>query len=285
MISDMYRLDLQTLVWEKILPANSSSNPKGKGRALNSDRDPSHDAPPSPQDSPQLDTCLNSPRPRYFHSAEAWDDKLVIFGGMGYANNLVDHTQQPTSLDPAPDPEVGLCVLDDVLVYDCTHRTWSFPVTSAAPNIAIPSPRYAHLSCLTSEAGYAGPLTEADYLDFAPTSKSKPQILKPNKRPQRNLLTLLGGQDISNRYIGEINVLDLDSMQWIEGRRWEKHCGTYRSVACTSRLSVRQGDRFEATEDSSDPNEEVLRRLSWSEKPSVERPEPVYLYSNFNFTE
>ncbi|KAG0145510.1 hypothetical protein CROQUDRAFT_658580 [Cronartium quercuum f. sp. fusiforme G11] len=281
MIADLYRLDLHTLHWEKIWsPFDSiSSDPKGKSRAP--------DPLPSPTSIAQTDgrSTEQGPRPRYFHSAEAWDHKLVIFGGMGYASNLVDkEANSPRTPDPASDPEVGLCVLDDLVIFDTILRTWSFPITSSAPNISSPSPRYAHLSCLTSESGYGGPVSEDDYLEFPSSSTASPRILKPNKRRPRNMLTLLGGQDISNRYIGEINVLDLDSMQWIEGRRWERHCGTYRSVACTSRLSVRQGDRFDGSEESNQ-EQEVLRRLSWSEKPSVERPEPVYLYSNFNFND
>lgn len=294
MVSDLYRLDLQSLLWEKIWPSSDSSHNsidfKGKGRAIDADEtsnlNPQSSSDPSLLNSQDLDPSTHqAPRARYFHSAEAWDHKLIIFGGMGYANNVLDDQQQPLKPDLNSEAEVGLCVLDDVLVFDTITRTWSFPSTSAAPSIAPPSPRYAHLSCLTSESGYWGPLTENDYLEFATSSKSQstPRILKPNKRRSRNLLTLMGGQDISNRYIGEINVLDLDTMQWIEGRRWERHCGTYRSVACTSRLSVRQGDRFDSTDDSNP--DQVLRRLNWSEKPSVERPEPVYLYSNFNFND
>ncbi|OAV89726.1 hypothetical protein PTTG_11841, partial [Puccinia triticina 1-1 BBBD Race 1] len=158
----------------------------------------------------------------------------------------------------------------------------------------MPSPRYAHLSCLTSETGYDHPPPDDPeqeessrshhYIEIPGLTTPPIKILKPNRRRRRNLLTLLGGQDISNRYIGEINVLDLDSMQWVEGRRWERHCGTYRSVACTAQLTVRQGDRLDGS-DNPDHDEDSLRRLSWSEKPSVERPEPVYLYSNFNFNE
>lgn len=293
MVADLYRLNLRSLQWQKIWPPETTlpPDPLSSSRALDLQLAPQ--GPSSSQASLTIpkpaDSTGRGPRPRYFHSAEAWDHKLVIFGGMGYASNIIDQDSQLLrSLDPASDPEVGLCVLDDLLIFDTVLQTWSFPTTTAALNITPPSPRYAHLSCLTNESGYGGPVTEEDYFDFPPSSSTKaqsnPRILKPNKRRQRNLLTLLGGQDISNRYIGEINVLDLDSMQWIEGRPLQRHCGTYRSVACTSHLSVRQGDRLDPREDAG-PAEESLRRLSWSEKPSVERPEPVYLYSNFNFNE
>ncbi|KAA1096028.1 hypothetical protein PGT21_002910 [Puccinia graminis f. sp. tritici] len=324
MISDMYRLDLNTLEWQKIWPSSSNGSPqsshgtgtsdtKGKARATDSDlnqhSDPNnqsanHQPDPSvtitTDNLPSISDQPRGPHPRYFHSAEAWGHKLVIFGGMGYAAS--PNPTRPTTDSSTPnhhptESELGLCVLDDLVIFDSISRTWSFPTTTPAPQIAMPSPRYAHLSCLTSETGYDLPINESDeesntnthnnnnnYIEIPGLNTPSIKILKPNRRRRRNLLTLLGGQDISNRYIGEINVLDLDSMQWIEGRRWERHCGTYRSVACTAQLTVRQGDRLDGS-DNPDHDEDSLRRLSWSEKPSVERPEPVYLYSNFNFND
>ncbi|PLW11787.1 hypothetical protein PCANC_07909 [Puccinia coronata f. sp. avenae] len=335
MISDMYRLDLHTLEWQKIWPppaflgsplsSHRTSDSKGKAKATDHPTDHSanhqhHQTPtPTPSDHhhhrqptsssisiatehlPTPQPPPSGPHPRYFHSAEAWGHKLVIFGGMGYAATTTPNpaklqpTADSTSSPPPPkqhqptESELGLCVLDDLVIFDSISRTWSFPTTSPAPHIAMPSPRYAHLSCLTCETGYDLPVKSPDqesndYIEIVGLTIQPIKILKPNRRKRRNLLTLLGGQDISNRYIGEINVLDLDSMQWIEGRRWERHCGTYRSVACTAQLTVRQGDRLDGS-DHLDYDHDFLRRLSWSEKPSVERPEPVYLYSNFNFND
>ncbi|KAH9456813.1 hypothetical protein Pst134EA_020723 [Puccinia striiformis f. sp. tritici] len=302
MISDMYRLDLNTLEWQKIWPEPSlglRSDSKGKAKATESDlitQDPSSESTTTTTNEIQTPVIIppRAPHPRYFHSAEAWGHKLVIFGGMGYAATPNKIHTQPTDSNHQPtESELGLCVLDDLVIFDSITRTWSFPTTSPAQQIAMPSPRYAHLSCLTSETGYDLPINnnqsqedsnDNNYMEISAQATPPIKILKPNRRRKRNLLTLLGGQDISNRYIGEINVLDLDSMQWIEGRRWERHCGTYRSVACTAPLTVRQGDRLDGS-DNPDHDEDRLRRLSWSEKPSVERPEPVYLYSNFNFND
>jgi len=313
MISDMYRLDLNTLEWHKIWPPPPNHSPltshltgtsdtKGKAKASDSQDSDDHSQPPD-HNQPTIITSENlpshsslpipGPHPRYFHSAEAWGNKLVIFGGMGYAattpNPANPSTDSSTPNHQPSESDLGLCVLDDLVIFDSISCTWSFPATSPAPHIAMPSPRYAHLSCLTSETGYDLPVKDPeedthDYLEIAGLGMQPIKIIKPNRRKRRNLLTLLGGQDISNRYIGEINVLDLDSMQWIEGRRWERHCGTYRSVACTAQLTVRQGDRLDGS-DNPDHDQDFLRRLSWSEKPSVERPEPVYLYSNFNFND
>lgn len=87
-------------------------------------------------------------------------------------------------------------------MYDTIRGTWSFPelpVTStslgtgspsASPVHSItpmgPSPRYAHLSCIAN-----------------------------------GCLVVIGGQDLGNRYLQEVSVLDLERMVWLETRRYE----------------------------------------------------------------
>ncbi|KAF9241192.1 hypothetical protein BU15DRAFT_87401 [Melanogaster broomeanus] len=53
MVSDLYVFDLETFVWEKLIPF--------------------------PED--------DVPEPRYFHSTETWNNQLIIFGGMGNIPN------------------------------------------------------------------------------------------------------------------------------------------------------------------------------------------------------
>ncbi|KAG0349264.1 hypothetical protein BG004_000044 [Podila humilis] len=87
-----------------------------------------------------------------------------------------------------------LVVFDDIKVLDLELLQWR---QVRIPNsVHSPKPRYAHLSSI---------------------SGSK--------------LVVVGGQDIANQYIEEINVLDLDSWQWITSMPFEKHCGSYRSIA------------------------------------------------------
>ncbi|KAG6830263.1 hypothetical protein H0H87_008653 [Tephrocybe sp. NHM501043] len=81
----------------------------------------------------------NIPCARYFHSADAWNDKLIIFGGMSY---------HPDS----PNPE-ELCVLDDIHFFDITTRRW-LPAPqglSALSPVLLPPARYAHLSSVTAD--------------------------------------------------------------------------------------------------------------------------------------
>ncbi|KAF9413083.1 hypothetical protein BGZ94_000838 [Podila epigama] len=124
------------------------------------------------------------PTERYFHSANAYKNSIVYFGGMGPAtnsNNANTETQD-------------LVVFEDTNVLDLELLKWrQVRIPSSAHS---PKPRYAHLSSI---------------------SGSK--------------LVIVGGQDIANQYIEEINVLDLDSWQWVSSMPFEKHCGSYRSIA------------------------------------------------------
>ncbi|KIO20169.1 hypothetical protein M407DRAFT_81867 [Tulasnella calospora MUT 4182] len=107
MVSDLYVFDLETFVWEKLEP--------------------------NPDD--------DVPGARYFHSADSYNDLLVIFGGMGYV---------------APDSE-ELCVLNDVRMFDLRTRKWR--PTGPEPNATnppdtpalVPRARYAHLSSVTAD--------------------------------------------------------------------------------------------------------------------------------------
>ncbi|KAG0032113.1 hypothetical protein BGZ82_006684 [Podila clonocystis] len=122
------------------------------------------------------------PAERYFHSANAYKNSIVYFGGMG-----------PSSTNASADGQ-DLIVFDDIKVLDLELLQWRqvrIPTSAHSPK-----PRYAHLSSI---------------------SGSK--------------LVVVGGQDIANQYIEEINVLDLDSWQWVASMPFEKHCGSYRSIA------------------------------------------------------
>ncbi|WVQ70526.1 hypothetical protein IAR50_000045 [Cryptococcus sp. DSM 104548] len=81
------------------------------------------------------------PSPRYFHSMDVWQDKLVCFGGMS-------------------DAEPSMAVHNDVWFFDCLARRWlPQPSPSAGVGLGIdhalqdpsklPSPRYAHLSAVS----------------------------------------------------------------------------------------------------------------------------------------
>ncbi|KAG8780878.1 hypothetical protein FRC15_009199 [Serendipita sp. 397] len=126
MVSDMYEFDLQTYIWRKIEPSSDEE----------------------------------VPGPRYFHSADAWNNHLVIFGGMGYTESASDE----------------LCVLSDVRIFSLSTLSWvpSTPVQTASAEesidgIEVPPPRarYAHLSSITSSRLFiiGGQNLSNDWLD------------------------------------------------------------------------------------------------------------------------
>ncbi|KAG0288526.1 hypothetical protein BGZ96_007731 [Linnemannia gamsii] len=123
------------------------------------------------------------PTERYFHSANAYKNTIVIFGGMG-----------PSSSGSAEGQPQDLVVFDDIKILDLEHLQWRQVRIPSSPH--APKPRYAHLSSVSG-----------------------------------NKLVIIGGQDINNQYIEEVSVLDLDSLQWIASMPFEKHCGSYRSIA------------------------------------------------------
>ncbi|KAI1319220.1 hypothetical protein EDD11_004614 [Mortierella claussenii] len=99
----------------------------------------------------------------------------------------------PSGTAPEGQPQ-DLIVFDDVKILDLELLQWRHVRIPTSPH--APKPRYAHLSSISG-----------------------------------NKLVIIGGQDISNQYIEELSVLDLDSLQWTASMPFEKHCGSYRSIA------------------------------------------------------
>lgn len=73
-----------------------------------------------------------------------------------------------------------------------------------------------------------------------------------------------------------VHVLDLDKMQWIRSHTWSKSSGTYRAVLASSKLALRP---------AAHSSEGDLSSLSSSVAPSNTEPQPMLLFSNFNFTQ
>lgn len=216
MTNDLYVLDLKTFVWSRFIP---------------------------PPDSEP------APKPRYFHSASVYEDRIIFFGGMGYSRTSSE----------------GLCALDDVCWLDTLSMEWHH--VESLPTLFNARPRYAHLSTISG-----------------------------------NRLIIVGGQDLNNQYISEINVFDLDSLQWVQVCPFDRQCGAYRSVSvsASSGCSVplfgsRSWDQEMQTETEGNPNlqrrqsilnkDNVLFRLSYATPAASHVENPVYIYSNYNFTD
>ncbi|ORY76275.1 hypothetical protein BCR35DRAFT_267549 [Leucosporidium creatinivorum] len=220
MISSLYRLNLRTLFWDRISPSPHSGEDE-------------HDARPSPA-------------PRYFHSAAAWEHRLVFYGGQGFV--------PPTS----EEEEGHLETLDDVLLYDTVSGQWSAPSLTTRPGVAAPPPRYAHLSVVTSTVSEPTPGFEQDEAIVS------------------SRLTIIGGQDWDNQYLAEMSVLDLDRMEWIAEASFDRRAGTYRSVGVAPSVTVEPAVEAQAVG-------EPVVRSSYSIPISEEKGEPVMVFSNTNF--
>lgn len=199
------------------------------------------------------------PMARYFHSASVYKKQLIIFGGMGYSRLTND----------------GLCVLDDISVLDVETMCWIIPVIQ--PSLYSPQSRYAHLSSVTEDK-----------------------------------LIVVGGQDLDNNYLDEMNVLNLKTWDWEQVKTFEKHVGAYRSIAVTTPPGTRipSNSYMMKNEDSSataveETNEtendssainsnnlngashrtSTVRQFSSSSLQTPDEPNPVYLYTNYNFAD
>ncbi|KAG0185061.1 hypothetical protein DFQ28_009993, partial [Apophysomyces sp. BC1034] len=184
------------------------------------------------------------PKPRYFHSASIHGQSIVVFGGMGYSRVSAE----------------GLCVLDDVSIFDIDTMTWKSP--DIQPSLFAPRPRYAHLSAVTEDK-----------------------------------LIVVGGQDMSNNYLGEINVLDLKTLEWEQVKTFDKHLGAYRSIAIATPPGTRLPaalkndigeEPFDAEQmaesEGSSHRASVVRQYGQSLQ-SANEPSPIYLYTNYNFAD
>lgn len=255
MVSTLYCLSLRTLTWTVLWPP-----PADEASTSTHDRD---------------ETLKDGPAPRYFHSAEAWGKKIVIFGGEGYSFVGADE-----DLDAAP-----LCTLDDLCIWDTENKVWEFPRTSCAEGVERPAPRYAHLGVITSFSNY-------------PFTSSAPFRPIDIEKDETSLLIILGGQDINNSYLNSVNVLDLSRMEWSKVGRWGKHIGTYRAVAISARQGissrgVKGGDYSNGTGMEGPTRaapiqvstSETIVHQSHSRQPTIDRPEPIFVFSNYNFAE
>ncbi|CAO3667009.1 unnamed protein product [Rhizopus stolonifer] len=113
--------------------------------------------------------------------------------------------------------------LDDLCLFDLERMIWKY--AERMPSLYSPRARYAHVSVLSGD-----------------------------------LMIIMGGQDMSNQYMNEINVFCLKTFTWIAGSSSLKEdYGTYRSVA----VSLMEADAS-----------------LWGN-----RVDTVCVYSNYNFAD
>ncbi|KAI5123174.1 hypothetical protein M0805_000874 [Coniferiporia weirii] len=276
MVADLYVFDLDTFVWTKL---------------------------------PQSQTGTDAPGARYFHSADSWLNFLVVFGGMG-------HKPDSASTD-------DLVVLNDVRFLDLATLRWLPP---DQPPFPTRSPIDAALSAAGDPIDPAStPTTSAT--SFSPSSASASAFspddasLTPRARYAHlsavsgARLYVIGGQDLQNAWLDDVCVYDLRARRWAARRPYQRHAGTYRSVAVAAQLRVRDPAREAADRQGQEQRQgrgqgigppggrfnvdrrpptgksgeytqtEDLVHLPYSTDPTDEFPNDIYLYSNYNFTD
>ncbi|KAJ2906240.1 hypothetical protein GGI21_004064, partial [Coemansia aciculifera] len=188
--NDIYICNLETFVWRRLeLSAPSSSEAATE------------------------EDVLVQPSARFFHSATAYRHYLVVFGGMGLdgddsasigagsmnggiLDDRMHQNQQSFQI------RTSKTLLGDVAVFDTRAERW-VPTSALrdetdqpANNEASPppSPRYAHLATLFGSR-----------------------------------LLIVGGQDLDEQYVEELNVLDLSTGRWVLRSAFPRAVGLYRS--------------------------------------------------------
>ncbi|KAI8319094.1 galactose oxidase, partial [Martensiomyces pterosporus] len=132
------------------------------------------------QQQSEQDQGVPPPVPRFFHSATAFGQHIIVFGGMG--------------LDAEKTSKI---LLGDIAVFDTRAERWSDIAAAAdATNggVSNPSPRYAHLATLFGSR-----------------------------------LLVVGGQDLEEQYVEELNVFDLQTGRWVLRSPFPRAVGLYRS--------------------------------------------------------
>ncbi|TCD70532.1 hypothetical protein EIP91_002878 [Steccherinum ochraceum] len=225
MVSDIYIFDLETFVWEKL-------------------------AQPQEDDVPQ---------PRYFHSADAWNNHLIIFGGM--------------AIQPRSDNPEDLCVLNDVRLFDLSTYRWvpaAATSNDSSPGAFIPNARYAHLSSVTSNRLFVigGQDLNNVWLDDIHVYDMVKRVWVQRREYPRHC-----GTYRSVAVTADMRV----RIPQEEGRNPQ-----------SAKLGP-AGTRFK-TDKNAPPSTDVtspdsLIHLPYSAAPTDEHPCDIYLFSNYNFTD
>ncbi|OAD05783.1 hypothetical protein MUCCIDRAFT_138478, partial [Mucor lusitanicus CBS 277.49] len=142
-----------------------------------------------------------------------------------------------------------LSAMDDVSMFDIDTMCWI--EINVLPSIFTPQARYAHLSTVWD------------------SSK----------------LVVMGGQDIANQHINEINVFDLKEMAWVHGGPMNGPYDAYRAVAFCPLSNANNTNAF-GSKGSFDYfwNTPQSDESQQQQQQQTTAP-PVCVYSNYNFND
>ncbi|UZJ56221.1 hypothetical protein CBS101457_005541 [Exobasidium rhododendri] len=225
MVNDMYVLDLSTLQWTK-----HSGKP---------DEDVLSDE--------------TQPRPRYFHSCDLWQGRLIIFGGMGYVQGS----------------DSELCVLNEVVAFDLATQKWDHVFGKGeVGGDFTPEARYAHLSSVTANS-----LVVIGGQDMANHYVETINVFDLEER-KWNATQRFGKQRGSYRSLAIGAAWTVDDR--LSGQKETKS----HAAATTPQLEKRDDPLLSEINLSPLPTS----KKKWDDK-GKERRLPIYIYTNYNFTD
>ncbi|KAJ2219666.1 hypothetical protein IWW45_009285, partial [Coemansia sp. RSA 485] len=205
--NDIYICELRNFVWRRIEACNNSSIASSS----------------SNNNTASDEAAADPPSPRFFHSCTAFKHYLIVFGGMGLdadgdglgsgaagaaspLGNAPVHSIQDDRQQQSFQMRTTKTLLGDISVFDTVSERWvamralegvdtddSQPMSVPEGNMS-PSPRYAHLSILFGSR-----------------------------------LLVVGGQDLEEQYVEELNVFDLRLGRWVLRSPFPRAVGLYRS--------------------------------------------------------
>ncbi|KAF8934209.1 hypothetical protein BGZ58_005865 [Dissophora ornata] len=142
-------LDVETGYWQTIqAPPRQANDNTGDGNTVKGATDPSAlfslslTTDPVNSITSSLSEALSMPRPRYFHTLNAYGTSLILFGGMG----PVQANKGGEDSDNEGDQSGQLGALDDLHVYDIVTQRWQ--QKHPAHNEHRPRARWAHLATI-----------------------------------------------------------------------------------------------------------------------------------------
>lgn len=176
------------------------------------------------------------PVPRYFHSACTYLDRyIIVFGGMGNLNST--SSKRMGNSNNGNSAEERVCAMDDICIFDIETMCWID--IRIEPSIFTPQARYAHVAVIWDT----------------------------------NKLVIIGGQDLTNQHIHEINIFHLQEKAWIYGGPFQGPHDAYRTIPFCPTIK----DNFSLFHARS------TAVPFW--KPKKEDELPVCIYSNYNFND
>jgi len=234
MVNDMYILDLSTLEWTRHL------DPKGE-ESMNY----------------ASTSEIKLPQPRYFHSCDLWNDKLIIFGGMGY--------------EQGNDSE--LCVLNEVVAFDLATQKWDLEFGNSLGTQGDgerPEPRYAHLSSVTANS-----LVVVGGQDMANHYIEAINVFDLGQR-KWTISQDFGKQRGSYRSLAVGRTWSVNDR--LSGQSQET---THQSSSSSS--SLHQNNQTSSLS-TSNITPLPTSKKSWDDQ-GKEKRLPIYVYTNYNFTD